>query len=198
MNSYDYEDLLVPDHIENFNFRVYEPSKGRTFCQKVAHLETVVLPEYNFTEISKTDRNIEFQLYYNEHSQYLNSINFIPYNVSYKCKYDLCHRRNIFTNRLRFNLTNLPYAFYSYEIEIKISIENSSFWREQVLNIQTDSSKPEKSPVFENYYFSVAEPQRQITLYWDMLDSKFYNGPNFHYKLLVEKNGLFFKNIYER
>lgn len=197
MNAYDYEDLLAPDHIETFHFRIFDRNTNVTYCREIQHYKTVILPVFKLKETAKTDRDLQFQLHYNN-SQTLDLINYIPYNVSYFCNDDLCETKSLKTKKLRFSLTNLPYAYFRYEIHLNVSIENCTNWTEQVLNIRTTSRAPDRVPVFKEYYFTVQESSKQITIYWQKLDHKFYNGPSFNYKLFVQREDTVLRTVYPR
>ncbi|KAL5288279.1 DOME.2 family protein [Megaselia abdita] len=195
VNTYDYEDLLAPENIQAFNFRIFDKKTNLTYCREIQHYKTVRLPVFRFKEIAKTDRDLQFQLHYEENAKNLNLIDYIPYNVSYSCKDELCERKTLTTKTLLFTLSNLPYAYFSYEIHLWISIENCTNVTEQVLNIATTSRTPDLVPVFKDYYFNIQN--KQITLYWKSLERQFYNGPLFNYKLFVLKENKILRTIFE-
>lgn len=197
MSNYDYEDLLA-ENIDKFNFRIFDKKANITFCRGILHYKTVILPVFKVKEIAKTDRDLEFQLYYDEIGQYFNSIDFIPYNVTYFCKDALCEPKSLLTRKLRFSIGNLPYAYFEYEIHLNISIENCSNWTEQVLRIRTESRIPDLLPLFKDYYFTGNEASNQVTVYWRALERKFHNGPSFHYIVFVRQEGNILKAVYER
>ncbi|RWS27024.1 uncharacterized protein B4U80_12907 [Leptotrombidium deliense] len=87
-------------------------------------------------------------------------------------------------NKESYTLTNLtPYT--NYEISIRCRIANGTSeekWsKENILKTKTKDAIPYISPKFLTFESKGQASERNITLLWTSILTKYYNGDNFHY-----------------
>lgn len=80
-------------------------------------------------------------------------------------------------------LTELPYAGYSYVLELRVrNNKTKSRWSKPLhYPFRTASERPDRPPRITNGSFYVYSSEAQLTVYWEQLEKHELNGDNFTY-----------------
>lgn len=133
----------------------------------------------------------------------INILDFLPDGVDHKIEYQI-EKEPIFhqvntsflppnKKKYIFNLTELPYAHYKYEVRIFIRPKRASldqFWSDPLFFfITTDSEIPDRPPDIPPGSFTsgVYSGTRLLRVYWKQLEDYEENGANFTYRVLVKQ-----------
>lgn len=92
---------------------------------------------------------------------------------------------------VRFNLTELPYAYTQYRVRVYMKPDNASekFWSEpSEIFVNTSSEIPRRPPdvVSGSFHQIVFVTHRLIQIYWKELEENEEAGPNFSYKICIK------------
>lgn len=80
-------------------------------------------------------------------------------------------------------LTELPYAGYTYVLELRVrNNKTKSRWSKPLLyQFRTASERPDRPPRITNGSFYIYSSESQLTVYWEQLEKQELNGDNFTY-----------------
>lgn len=80
-------------------------------------------------------------------------------------------------------LTELPYAGYTYMLELRVrNNKTKSRWSKPLqYPFRTASERPDRPPRITNGSFYVYSSESQLTVYWEQLQKQELNGDNFTY-----------------
>lgn len=86
-------------------------------------------------------------------------------------------------NELRLRLSNLPYAYWRYELKLRLRVKHpKAQWSEQfVFPFRTAARRPQRPPHMQPGSFYINSAETLVTLYWEELEPYEYNGDNFTY-----------------
>lgn len=103
--------------------------------------------------------------------------------------YDAPYREH---NELRLRLNNLPYAYWHYELKIRVRVNRPySIWSEQLIfPFRTAARRPQHAPLVQPGSFYIDSSETRITVYWKELLPFEYDGYNFTYAITsVRRDG---------
>ncbi|XP_073835729.1 cytokine receptor domeless [Musca autumnalis] len=88
-------------------------------------------------------------------------------------------------NELKLRLANLPYAYWRYELKLRVRVKHSKAqWSEQlVFPFRTAARKPQRPPRMDAGSFYINSAETMVTIYWEELPTYEYNGDNFTYAI---------------
>lgn len=169
---------LIKDQ-QNFTLEIIDNTSNSSYNACFNHYKTVdEIPEYKVYEKSNpaNDSNIPIHLTF--------SIGMVPYdNKTYDFGYscDECPGKEVFPGKNTFNITNLPYAFYNYNITFKLRLKGSEHWKNITKIIQTKPRKPKIAPNQRHFLFY--EENGHLVISWKKPETRFHDGPNFYLNL---------------
>lgn len=162
-----------------FVFKITDDSLNSTSITCINHLQTVDnLPEYTLKSTSYDDNSIMMRLIGGLGWPLLETGSF---EFGYFCKE--CEVKEKFPNRSNFRIDDLPFAFYNYSFEFKFRFKGSKYWKNITKTFQTTARIPDKAPNQKHFLF--AENDKNLSLYWDSMQEKYRNGPDFKYNITL-------------
>jgi len=92
-------------------------------------------------------------------------------------------------NSFSYNLEDLDYAWTNYTIQVKMlsgkgNISDSKYWSKvSEITGSTLATRPQFAPRTHPGSFEVitGQKERTVIMYWEQLEEKYHNGPNFEY-----------------
>ncbi|KAI9588952.1 hypothetical protein GQX74_007121, partial [Glossina fuscipes] len=177
---------------EFYNFTLIGHNEVGTNVQSfwINHYESVIppRPEYVFEKI--TNSSVVLKWHMPKYSYYTSKG--LQYDIRLRPRdFDWMNHSNyeIRSNRSEYKLIlrNLPYAYYWYQICVRIRVKrmarnDESTWSEpSEQEFQTTACPPELPPKTDIGSFYIDSSETRVRLYWQQLPEYKENGPDFQY-----------------